>query len=196
VGGVPQFSGMEYNNVGRGTFWCISHSDCNHSFRGSYETVYCMELQSDIYRVGFILCNSGLQLGYWGYADILGGERKYLTWIKITAVEDPPHWPCDTSLSAKLALTSPTSGGRSVGIVLSRTKATELESKRNTGTAWTLNQLWSSHSRRFVTKLRCWHARNKLNQLISRSEHISNSVAVVPELLRIEGCSVVSVTDL
>jgi hypothetical protein len=38
---------------------------------------------------------------------------------------DPPRWPSDTPLSAKLALTSPTSGGRSVGMVRSRTKATE-----------------------------------------------------------------------
>jgi hypothetical protein len=35
---------------------------------------------------------------------------------------DPSHWPCDT----KLALTSPTSGGHSVGIVRSLTKAMEL----------------------------------------------------------------------
>ena len=39
---------------------------------------------------------------------------------------DPLRWPRDTPLSAKkLALTSPTDGGRSVGIVRSRTKATE-----------------------------------------------------------------------
>jgi hypothetical protein len=42
--------------------------------------------------------------------------------------------------------------------------------QRNTGTAWTLNQLWSSHSRRFVPQLRCWHARNRLSHLINRSE--------------------------
>jgi hypothetical protein len=35
------------------------------------------------------------------------------------------RWPCDTLYPQKLALTSPTSGGRSVGIVRSRTKATE-----------------------------------------------------------------------
>ena len=40
---------------------------------------------------------------------------------------DPLRWPRDTPLSAKkLALTLPTGGGRSVGIVRSRTKATEL----------------------------------------------------------------------
>jgi hypothetical protein len=38
---------------------------------------------------------------------------------------DPPLWPRDTLYPQKLALTSPTSGGRSVGIFRSRTKATE-----------------------------------------------------------------------
>jgi hypothetical protein len=38
---------------------------------------------------------------------------------------DPLHWPRDTLYPQKLALTSPTSGGRSVGILLSRTKSTE-----------------------------------------------------------------------
>jgi hypothetical protein len=39
---------------------------------------------------------------------------------------DPPLWPRDTLYPQKLTLTSPTSGGRSVGIILSRTEATEL----------------------------------------------------------------------
>jgi hypothetical protein len=38
---------------------------------------------------------------------------------------NPLRWPRDTLYPQKLALTSPTSGGRSVGIVRSRTKATE-----------------------------------------------------------------------
>jgi hypothetical protein len=38
---------------------------------------------------------------------------------------DPLRWPRDTIYPPKLALTSPTSGGRSIGIVRSRTKATE-----------------------------------------------------------------------
>jgi hypothetical protein len=38
---------------------------------------------------------------------------------------NPLRWPRDTLHPQKLALTSPTSGGRSVGIVRSRTKATE-----------------------------------------------------------------------
>jgi hypothetical protein len=38
---------------------------------------------------------------------------------------DPSRWPRDTLYPQKLALISPTSGGRSVGIVRSRTEATE-----------------------------------------------------------------------
>jgi hypothetical protein len=38
---------------------------------------------------------------------------------------DPLRWPRDTLYPQKLALTSPTSGGRSVGILRLRTKATE-----------------------------------------------------------------------
>jgi hypothetical protein len=38
---------------------------------------------------------------------------------------DPLGWPRDALYPQKLALTSPTSGGRSVGIVRSRTEATE-----------------------------------------------------------------------
>jgi hypothetical protein len=38
---------------------------------------------------------------------------------------DPPNWPRDTLYLHKLTLTSPTSGGRSVGVVRSRTQATE-----------------------------------------------------------------------
>jgi hypothetical protein len=42
---------------------------------------------------------------------------------------DPSHWPRGTLYPQKLALTSPTSGSRSVGIVRSRTQATELVKK-------------------------------------------------------------------
>jgi hypothetical protein len=37
----------------------------------------------------------------------------------------PSHWPRGSLYPKKLALTSPVSGGRSVGIVRSRTQATE-----------------------------------------------------------------------
>jgi hypothetical protein len=40
-------------------------------------------------------------------------------------LKDPSRWPRGTLNPQKLALTSPTSGGRSVGIVYSRTEATE-----------------------------------------------------------------------
>jgi hypothetical protein len=49
------------------------------------------------------------------------GSRK----IKINGRGDPLRWPRNTLYLQKLALTSPTSGGRSVGIVCLRTKATE-----------------------------------------------------------------------
>jgi hypothetical protein len=39
---------------------------------------------------------------------------------------DPLRWPRDTLYPQKLTLTSPTSGGRSVGIVRLRTKTTDL----------------------------------------------------------------------
>jgi hypothetical protein len=39
---------------------------------------------------------------------------------------DPPRWPRDTLCPQKLELTSPARGGRSVGIVRSRTQATEV----------------------------------------------------------------------
>jgi hypothetical protein len=38
---------------------------------------------------------------------------------------DPSRWPHDTLYQQKLALTSPTGGGRWIGIVRSRTQATE-----------------------------------------------------------------------
>jgi hypothetical protein len=40
---------------------------------------------------------------------------------------DPSRWPRGTLYLQKLTLTSPTSGGRSVCMVRSRTQATELE---------------------------------------------------------------------
>jgi hypothetical protein len=45
--------------------------------------------------------------------------------IEIGYRGNPLRWPRDTLYPQKLALTSPTSGGRSVGIVRSRTKVTE-----------------------------------------------------------------------
>ena len=45
--------------------------------------------------------------------------------MEINGRGDPLRWPRDTLYAQKLALTSPTGGGRSVGIVPLRTKATE-----------------------------------------------------------------------
>jgi hypothetical protein len=42
--------------------------------------------------------------------------------------KDPSRWPRGTFYPRKLALTSPTSGGLSVGIVRSRTQTTEFSS--------------------------------------------------------------------
>jgi hypothetical protein len=56
---------------------------------------------------------------------------------------DPLRWPRGTLHPQKLALTSLTSGGRSVGIVRSRTKATELKLKKYSGNRpWRHMGLW------------------------------------------------------
>jgi hypothetical protein len=58
---------------------------------------------------------------------------------------DPSRWPRATPYPQKLALTSPTSGGRSVGIVRSQTQATEFSfpppHKINLLTHWTILQM-------------------------------------------------------
>jgi hypothetical protein len=46
-------------------------------------------------------------------------------WFVLQKIRSMSHWPRGTLYSQKLALTSLTSGGRSVGIVRSRTQATE-----------------------------------------------------------------------
>jgi hypothetical protein len=45
--------------------------------------------------------------------------------IREYGCRDPLRWPCGNLYPQKLVLTLPTSGGRSVGIVRSRTQATE-----------------------------------------------------------------------
>jgi hypothetical protein len=77
------------------------------------------------------------------FLEVVGLERGPLSLVRITeellqwkssgfGLEnreygrgDPLHWPRDTLYPQKFALTSQTSGGRSVGIVSLRTKATE-----------------------------------------------------------------------
>jgi hypothetical protein len=54
-------------------------------------------------------------------------EGKVAGPVKKTEINDrgdPLRWPRDILYPQKLVLTSPTSGGRSIGIVRSRTKAT------------------------------------------------------------------------
>jgi hypothetical protein len=55
-----------------------------------------------------------------GYSFLLFSDR-----MSLIGLGDPLRWPRDTIYPQKLALTSPTSGGRSVGIVRLRTEATE-----------------------------------------------------------------------
>jgi hypothetical protein len=57
-----------------------------------------------------------LQEEHW---DIVGSKYILIAWSAQRG--DPLRWPRDTLYPQKLALTSPTSGGRSVGIVRLRT---------------------------------------------------------------------------
>jgi hypothetical protein len=56
------------------------------------------------------------------------------------------------------------------GSTIQQWASTLHQSEWNTGNAWTLNQLWSSHSRRFVPELKRGHSRNKLNHLFNWPE--------------------------
>jgi hypothetical protein len=83
--------------------------------------------------------------------------------------EDPLRWPCDTLYPQRLALTSPTSGGRSVRIVCWRTKATEFY-------VWTCN-LVSYNNRKgavMVISLRAGWPRN-CSSILGRSEKFFSS---------------------
>jgi hypothetical protein len=73
-----------------------------------------------------------------------------ISWSKWSGIEiriygraDPLRWPRDTLHPQKLALTSPTSGSRSVGIVRSRTKATEIVLFSSNG-KFSSSKIWSS----------------------------------------------------
>jgi hypothetical protein len=77
--------------------------------------------------------SSGIYIYIYIYTTFLSLPNKALT-IRLAAglenreygSRDPSRWPCDTLYPQKLTLTSPTSCDRSVGIVRSPTKATEL----------------------------------------------------------------------
>jgi hypothetical protein len=57
----------------------------------------------------------------------------------------PPRWPRGTLYLQKLALTSPTSGSRFIGIVRSRTKATEFFYSLLLPHIWALVRKWFSN---------------------------------------------------
>jgi hypothetical protein len=65
---------------------------------------------------------------------------------EINGRKDSLRWPCDTLYPQKLALTSPTSGGRSVGIVCLPTKTTEF--------CFFINGQWTKLSTHFKCTLR------------------------------------------
>jgi hypothetical protein len=71
---------------------------------------------------------------------------------------DPSRWPRGTLYPQKLALTSPTSGGRSVGIVRSRTQATE----------FSFFNSWCTY--RVLLQYKFWTDASKLKPLKKRLE--------------------------
>jgi hypothetical protein len=66
---------------------------------------------------------------YWNFFAIVRRHKEsvriMINLSSIYSSRDPSRWPRGTLYSQKLAITSPTSGGRSVGIVCSRTQAME-----------------------------------------------------------------------
>jgi hypothetical protein len=65
-------------------------------------------------------------LGLMSTIEELHGRESSCSGLEQYGRSDPSCWPGDTFYPQKLALTLPTSGGRSVHIVRSRTNATEL----------------------------------------------------------------------
>jgi hypothetical protein len=77
--------------------------------------------------------------------ELLGRKKKtFPVWeAENTAVVDPSRWPRGTLYQPKFALTSPTSGGRSVGIVSFRIQATEYVACWGSLSARNLSKNWS-----------------------------------------------------
>jgi hypothetical protein len=88
---------------------------------------------------------------------------------------DPSSWPCGSLYQQKLALNSPTSGGRLIGIVHSRTQATEFlcisQRRLDLGTSrwWAVNftprQLYPGKSPRYpldmsLSGYQSWYGRH------------------------------------
>jgi hypothetical protein len=78
-------------------------------------------------------------MSYWGW----GGRIPY-TQNREYGCGDPPRWPRGTLYPQKLTLTRLTSGGRSVGIVMPQTKATELLFIITSGYFAAVAQQWAS----------------------------------------------------
>jgi hypothetical protein len=90
------------------------------------------------------------------FREIVDLERGPLSLVSGSGLEnreygrrDPSRWPRGTLYPQKLALTSPTSGDHSVGIIHSWTKATEfLDRRRNDCFATFLTFCWSGYKSR------------------------------------------------
>jgi hypothetical protein len=90
---------------------------------------------------------------------------------RLTTLGDPLHWPRDTLYPQTLALYSPTCGGRSVGIVCLRTKATEFCSLVRGSNSYLplphkLPPLYGCNSERFLF---AWHPNESLHGMVAPS---------------------------
>jgi hypothetical protein len=65
---------------------------------------------------------------------------------------DPSRWPCDIFYQQKLVLTSTTNCGRSVGLVRSLIKATEITSLQRQGRVWRPPGLLSNGYKRLIPR--------------------------------------------
>jgi hypothetical protein len=88
-------------------------------------------------RVAEMIAKGNASAWIWTKYPLGGGEQTYYVNIDFASIEssglenweygrgDPLRWPRDALYPQKLALTSPTCGGSSVGIVRLRTKTME-----------------------------------------------------------------------
>jgi hypothetical protein len=90
---------------------------------------------------------------------------------RINDLGDPLHWPRDTLYPQKLALTSRTSGGRSVGIVLLRTKGHRVSFKYLEIHSFIVNSLESVLQRKMRRGKMIKYIHAKLKRQSVRSLH-------------------------